>query len=92
LCENGEAQSGFDDVLVDVQKKGGRLWRKTVSPARLNMEPIKIADCLATAADEHAHIAAFCFANRAADWAVEAFGQFINVTAQIQCMPVECRG
>jgi hypothetical protein len=56
----------------------------------LNVEPIKIANCLAAAADDHAHIAPFCFANRAAHWAVEAFLQFINRASQIQCVPVEC--
>src|SRR4029077_6548769 len=63
--------------------------RETVSPARLNMKSVKIANGRAIAHDDRAHIAAFCFANGPAHGTVKAIGQIPPAAAQIECMPVE---
>jgi hypothetical protein len=81
LCEDNETKTGFDDVIVDVQEKRGRLRRKTMTPACLNMEPVKIANGRAIADNDRAHIAAFCFANGPADGTGEAAGQFFGAAA-----------
>jgi hypothetical protein len=62
-----------------------------VTPARLDMEPVKIVDSLATAGNEYAYITAFRFANCTADRAVETICQFLNAMAQIQCVSIEFR-
>ena len=90
--EDNETETGFDDVIVDVQEKRGRLRRETVAPARLNMKPVKIANGRAIADDDRAQITAFCFANGPADWIGEATGQLFGAAAQIECMPVKFRG
>ena len=64
---------------------------ETVTPARLNMKPVKIVNRLAVADHPRAHIAAFGFANRTAHPAREAIGQFFNAAAQIKCVPVKIR-
>src|SRR6266576_5676911 len=90
--EDNETETGFYDMLVDVQEKRRWLRRETVTPARLNMKPVKIANGRAIADDDRAHIAAFCFANGPADWTGEATGQLFGAAAQIECMPVKFRG
>jgi hypothetical protein len=62
-----------------------------VTPARLDVEPVKIVDSLAIADSERAHIAAFRFANSATDLTVEAIGHFGDGAAEIECMSVEFR-
>jgi len=64
---------------------------QTMTPARLNMKPIKIVNRLAVAHHPRAHIAAFGFANRTAHPAREAIGQFFNAAAQIKRVPVKIR-
>jgi len=61
-----------------------------MAPARLNVEPVKIVDSLATAGNKRTHIAAFRFTNSATDLAVETTCHFLG-TAEIECMPVESR-
>src|SRR2546429_429404 len=51
LRENNETETRPDDMLVDVQEKRRRLRRKTVAPAGLNMELVKIDNSLAVAYD-----------------------------------------
>src|SRR6266536_4438662 len=92
LCEDNETETRSDDVLVDVQEKRNRLRRETVTPARLNMTPVKIGTGPAVADDDRAHIAAFCFADGPAGWTGEASGQLFGAAAQIKCMPVKFRG
>ena len=86
-----EAQTRFDNVLVNVQEKRCRLWWETVTPARLDVEPVKIVDSLAITDNECVYISAFRFANCTADRAVETICQFLNAMAQVQCMSVEFR-
>jgi hypothetical protein len=78
-------------VLVNIQKKRCRLRWETVTPAGLDVEPVKIVDSLAIADNDRAYIAAFCFANSTTDLAVEAIGHFLDAVAEIECMPVEFR-
>jgi hypothetical protein len=92
LCEDNETETRPDDMLVDVQEKRRRLRRETVTPARLDMQPVKIANGRAIADDDHAYITAFCFANGPADWTGEVSGQLFGAAAQIECMPEKFRG
>jgi len=92
LGENNETETGVYDMLVDVQEKRDRLRRETVTPARLNMELVKIANGLPIAYDQRAHAAAFCFANGPANWAGKASCQFVCAAAQIECMPIKFLG
>jgi hypothetical protein len=90
-CQNNEPQAGLDDVLVNVHEKRCRLWWETVTPASLDVEPVKIVDSLATADNDCAHIAALRLANSTTDLAVEAIGYFLDAAAEIERMPVEFR-
>ena len=92
VCEDSETETGPDDVVVDVQEKRRWLRRETVTPTRLNMKPVKIANGRAIADYDGAHIAPFCFANGPADWTGEASDQSFGTAAQIEGMPVEFRG
>ena len=56
------------------------------------MKPVKIANGLAIADHDRAYITAFRFANRTADRAGKATGQFFRAAAQIEGMRVEFRG
>src|SRR5439155_5689849 len=79
-------------MLVDVQEKRRRLRRKTVTPARLNMKPVKSINGGAISDDDRADVAAFRYANGPADWTGEASAQLFGAAAQIECMPVKFRG
>src|SRR5438034_3336783 len=89
VCENSKTETRSDDVLVNIHEKRDRLRGETMTPARLNMKPVKIVNRLAVADHPRAHIAAFGFANRTAHPAREAIGQFFNAAAQIECVPVK---
>src|SRR5213596_864480 len=91
VCENSETETRSDDVLVNIHEKRDGLWGETMTPARLNMKPVKIVNRLAVADHPRAHIAAFGFANRTAHPAREAIGQFFNAAAQIKRVPVKIR-
>jgi hypothetical protein len=63
LRENNETETPVYDMLVDVQEKRDRLRREPVTPARLNMEPVKIIDGSAIAGDDCLYAAALCLAD-----------------------------
>src|SRR5947208_16722771 len=92
LCQDNETETRPDDMLVDVQEKRRRLRRETVTPARLNMKPVKIINGRTIADDDRAHVAAFRFANGPADWTGGASAQLFGAAAQLECMPVKFRG
>jgi hypothetical protein len=76
-------------MLVDVQEKRRWLRRKTVTPAGLNMQLVKMANGLAIAYDQRVHAAAFCFANGPANCTVEMSDQLFRWAAQIECVLVK---
>src|SRR5437773_4008967 len=92
LGENNETETGVYDMLVDVQEKRDRLRRETVTPARLNMELVKIANGLAIADDDCLYAAALCLADSPANWAGKASRQVVCAAAQIECMPIKFLG
>ena len=92
LCKDNETEARPDDMLVDVQEKRRRLRRETVTPARLHMKPVKIANGRAIADDDRAHIVAFCFANGPAHRTGEASDQLFGAATQIECVPIKFRG
>src|SRR2546430_17627921 len=82
----------LDDVLVNVQEERCRLRWETVTPTRLDVKPVKIVNALAIANNERADIAPFCFPNRAAHWAVEAFVLFFTMAWQFHGVSVDFCG